>query len=407
MRPTRARSPFHLRAICCLLSYTLVSTLLGLPGRGVEASPGAARGTSKAANSSPVRKAQADAPRREGELIVRFHNEVSEQGKDDVARSHGARRKGKLRGDSHLEKLELHPNQDPQAVAEQLRGKPEVELVEPNFIIKHEQVTPNDSRFAEQWALQNTGQSGGVSGSDVGATRAWQKITGSPSTVIAVVDSGINFTHPDLRGNEWSNDREKANGKDDDRDGYADDLHGWDWVADSGVIRDEHGHGTAVAGIIAAQGNNGVGTSGVMWRASLMSLRVLDSTGTGDIASAVEAIDYAVAHGASVINCSWGTGGESRAPTDAITPPRRKRRHCPRHRALLPCLLRPAEPDLCGLLRPVRQPRAVLRLGCQERLGGRAGRGRADDEDGGRLLAHLRHLRLGPARLRRRGPRQD
>lgn len=243
MRPTRARSPFHLHAICCLLSYALAATLLALPGRGVEASPGTARGTSKATSSSPVRKAQADAPRREGELLVRFRADFSEQGKDDVARGHGARRMGKLRGDSRLEKLELRPNEDPQAVAEQLRGRPEVELAEPNFLIKHEQVTPNDSRFSEQWALQNTGQSGGVSGSDIGAAWAWQKTTGSLSTVIAVVDSGIDFTHRDLVGNEWANDREKPNGKDDDRDGYTDDLHGWDWVTDSSVIRDEHGHG--------------------------------------------------------------------------------------------------------------------------------------------------------------------
>src|SRR5678815_5244409 len=96
------------------------------------------------------------------------------------------------------------------------------------------------------------------------------------------------------------------------------DLHGWDFITDSGEIKDEQGHGTAVAGIIAAEGNNSVGISGVMWRASLMSLRVLDNTGTGDVANAVQAIDYAVTHGAQVINLSWGTSGESLALKDAI-----------------------------------------------------------------------------------------
>ena len=88
-------------------------------------------------------------------------------------------------------------------------------------------------------------------------------------------------------------------------------MHGWDYITDSGVIKDEQGHGTAVAGIIAAEGNNSLGVTCVMWRASLMSLRVLDSTGTGDVADAVEAIDYAVTNGAQVINLSWGTADES------------------------------------------------------------------------------------------------
>jgi subtilisin family serine protease len=114
---------------------------------------------------------------------------------------------------------------------------------------------------------------------------------------------------------EYARERQR---QDDDRDGFADDLYGWDWVAGSGRILDENGHGTAVAGIIAAQGNNGVGGTGVMWRASLMSLRMLDASGTGDVAAAVEAIDYAASHGAQVVNCSWGTDAESLALRDAV-----------------------------------------------------------------------------------------
>ena len=123
-----------------------------------------------------------------------------------------------------------------------------------------------------------------------------------------MVDSGIDFTHPDLTNNQWTNPLPSAEG----------DVHGWDFVADNGEIKDEQGHGTAVAGIIAAEGNNALGITGVMWRAGLMSLRVLDNTGTGDVANAVEAIDYAVAHGAHVINLSWGTTGESIALKEAI-----------------------------------------------------------------------------------------
>ncbi len=185
---------------------------------------------------------------------------------------------------------------------------PQVEFAEPNFLISKDDLSPNDPRFNEQWALRNTGQNGGQYGSDVNVSSAWQTTTGSSTTVIAVIDSGIDFTHPDLANNEWTNPTPSASG----------DLHGWDYIADSAEIKDEQGHGTAIAGIIAAEGNNSVGVTGVMWRASLMSLRVLDNTGTGDIANAVEAIDYAATHGAQVINLSWGTSGDSLALKDAI-----------------------------------------------------------------------------------------
>jgi RHS repeat-associated protein len=223
-----------------------------------------------------------------------------------------------LRGEGRIERLEFVPGQNATEPAEQLRVLPEVELVEPNYLISREQVTPNDARYGEQWALGNVGQTGGTVGSDINAQTAWQATTGGTSTVIAVVDSGVDFSHPDLSGNRWANTRERDNNRDDDHNGYVNDYYGWDWVADSNIMRDDNGHGTAVAGIIAAQGNNGVGTSGVMWRAGLMSLRVLDAAGGGNIADAVEAIEYAAAAGAKVINCSWGTEAESHVLRDAI-----------------------------------------------------------------------------------------
>ncbi|HWN08814.1 MAG TPA: S8 family serine peptidase [Pyrinomonadaceae bacterium] len=186
--------------------------------------------------------------------------------------------------------------------------EPSVEFAEPNFLITKDDVHPSDPKFNEQWALRNAGQSGGQFGSDINAATAWQTTTGLSTTVIAVIDSGIDFQHPDLVNNRWINPTPGPNG----------DLHGWDYVADSGVIKDEQGHGTAIAGIVAAQGNNGIGLSGVMWQASLMSLRVLDNAGTGDVGAAVEAIDYAVAHGAQVINISWGTTGKSMMLKEAL-----------------------------------------------------------------------------------------
>ena len=260
--------------------------------------------------SKPAVSTQEQSPARyrDGEILVRFRDGVSSKDKETILATHGVRRKQQLEGDSGFEKLELPAGRDTKSAVLQLLQNPQVLFAEPNFLISKEDLTPNDPQFNEQWALQNTGQNGGQFGSDIKASAAWDKTTGSSATVIAVIDSGIDFTHPDLANNQWTNPQPSA----------KNDLHGWDFINDSAEIKDEQGHGTAIAGIIAAEGNNSLGISGVMWRASLMSLQVLDNTGTGDIAGAVQAIDYAVMHGAKVINLSWGTNGESTALKDAI-----------------------------------------------------------------------------------------
>jgi RHS repeat-associated protein len=317
MRASHSTNRFIVKLFSITLVYSLLAFLcVPLPTRRVEATSTATKMSGGAANR--IARDAGRAPRREGELLVRFREGVVEQEKDAAAAARGARRVGQLRGGSRLEKLRLNAGQSLEAEVAELSSNPAVELVEPNYLITPEQA-PSDPRFSEQWALANSGQNGGHADSDIGAQRAWQTVTGSAQTTVAVIDSGIDFTHPDLVNNLWTNPAERANGRDDDRDGFSDDLHGWDWVTDGNVIVDGQGHGTAVAGIIAAEGNNGAGISGVMWRAGLMSLRVLDNMGTGDVADAVEAIDYAVAHGAQVINLSWGTEGESQALRDAIS----------------------------------------------------------------------------------------
>jgi YD repeat-containing protein len=316
MRTTRLTSRLQ-DVCCCFLSYVLVISLCAplAVRRTLAASPTTER---KASSTTPSKATIQSGQRRAGELLIRFREGISEQDKNATVNAHAIRRKKMLRGQSRLEKLELQPGQEPEALAEELRSLPAVELVEPNFLITRDDVTPNDPRFTEQWALKNTGQSGGLFGSDIGVAAAWETTTGATTTVIAIVDSGVDFTHPDLLNNQWTNQRERDNGRDDDRNGFTDDLDGWDWIANDNSAQDEQGHGTSIAGIIAAQGNNGIGITGVMWKAALMSLRVLDNTGTGDIADAIEAIDYAVEHGAQVINCSWGTDQESAALRDAI-----------------------------------------------------------------------------------------
>ena len=259
------------------------------------------------ARETSLPQAQASPAIKPGELLVKFRSSVSPQLRDALIASIGARRRSPLRGQSNLEKLELNGT-DPFLVALQLRQHPAIEFAEPNFVINQAEIVPDDPEFSQQWGMRNTGQNGGQYGSDINVANAWERTTGGTSTVIAVIDSGIDFTHADLATNQWTNLTPSTAG----------DVHGWDYITESPQILDEQGHGTAIAGIIAAAGNNGIGTSGVMWRANLMSLRVLDNTGTGDVADAVEAIDYAVSHGAQVINISWGTTGESTALREAI-----------------------------------------------------------------------------------------
>lgn len=257
---------------------------------------------------TPSPQPQSAPQHRDGELLVRFRADVSRHDQDAIIARHGVQKNKDLRGESGIGKLKVLTGRDVWTVAMEMLVNPQVEFAEPNFLIAKDDVIPNDARFDEQWTLRNTGQNSGQTGSDINAIGAWNTTTGSRSTVIAVIDSGVDFSHPDLVNNQWLNPTPGEDG----------DLHGWDYIANSPTIQDEQGHGTAVAGIIAAEGNNSIGTTGVMWRASLMSLRVLDNTGNGDVADAVEAIDYAVAHGAQVINLSWGTIGQSLALKQAI-----------------------------------------------------------------------------------------
>jgi RHS repeat-associated protein len=293
----------------------LLASTLSAPRASAAVAP-APKPRASAPAASPARQSPA---RREGELIVRFREGVSDETKSAKLAAKGARVASKARGESRLERVELQEGADAAQAAADLSRDPSVELAEPNYLVKDNQVTPNDPRFAEQWALRNTEQVGGAAGSDINAAAAWRQTTGSPSTIVAVLDGGIDFSHADLKNNKWVNQGETPdNGLDDEGDGFADDAYGWNFVHNTGDAGDEQGHGTSVAGIIAAEGNNRTGVSGVMWRASLMSLKVLDSTGTGDVASAVEAIDYAVAHGAQVVNCSWGTDADSSFLKEAI-----------------------------------------------------------------------------------------
>ncbi|HKY45322.1 MAG TPA: hypothetical protein VJM50_19680, partial [Pyrinomonadaceae bacterium] len=211
-------------SISSLLAYLLVF-LLCMP-----LTPTAVRSNSSV-ETVRLSQDQVNAPHREAELLVRFRGGLSEKDKEIVAERFGARNIKKLRGESGFDKLELAGARDAKTVALELLMSPQVEFAEPNFLISKDDLTPNDPQFNEQWALRNTGQSGGQPGADINASAAWHTTTGSSATVIAVIDSGIDFAHPDLKNNQWTN----LNG------GVAGDLHGWDYITDSGVIKDEQG----------------------------------------------------------------------------------------------------------------------------------------------------------------------
>ena len=180
---------------------------------------------------------------------------------------------------------------------------------------------PNDPLFPGQYGLNNIGQTGGTPGADINVAQVWNSTTGSKNVIVAVVDEGVNISHEDLKKNLWLNtDEIPDNGKDDDKNGYVDDIRGYDFYNDDETVYDaEDGdrHGTHVAGIIGAQGNNGVGVAGVNWNVSIMPLKFLGPYG-GDDFSGAEAIIYAVDNGAKVINCSWGGEGDSPIIEEAI-----------------------------------------------------------------------------------------
>ena len=205
--------------------------------------------------------------------------------------------------------------------------RPDVEYAEPDYHVFPiggiaAATTPDDTRYVEQYHLNNTGQDDGITDADVDAPEAWDITTGDSTIIVAVIDSGIDAEHPDLLANMWVNEGEIAGDLiDNDGNGFVDDIHGWDFKNDDNSVydsADEDYHGTHVAGTIGAVSNNGIGVAGVAWNVKIMSLKFLDSAG-GSTSDAITALAYAKANGAKFTSNSWGGGGESQALKDAIT----------------------------------------------------------------------------------------
>ena len=172
---------------------------------------------------------------------------------------------------SRIYRLRLPSNADIRRIVQELSANPAVAYAEPDYLA-HTLATPNDPLYPQQWGLAK-----------INAPAAWDVTTGSPDVTIAVVDAGLDTTHPDLAGQLWTNPGEIAgNGLDDDNNGYVDDIHGWNLVDDNADLTDNTGHGTQVAGVIAARTNNSQGVAGVCWDCRLMVVKVTQPGGVAN-----------------------------------------------------------------------------------------------------------------------------
>ncbi len=188
---------------------------------------------------------------------------------------------------------------------------------EPDYLITVESV--NDTLYDELWGLNNIGQTGGTTNADINAPEAWQVTTGSRNILVGVIDTGIDFSHPDLAANIWTNPGEiPGNGIDDDGNGYIDDVHGYNFAYKTSNPMDDHRHGTHVAGTIGAAANNQMGVVGVAHQVSLVAIKFLSSNGSGMTSDAALAIEYATSIGCDITNNSWGGGQNSQALRDAM-----------------------------------------------------------------------------------------
>ena len=270
----------------------------------------------------------------QGEIIVAYEEGVSAQSRKRVRASITEDDSSVPILDSsevsplaeNVEVIEIPPTADEEKVAAELEEDPRVRFAEPNYILDSFD-TSNDPYFTggQLWGMYGDASSpANQFGSQ--AAEAWAAgTTGSRSVYVGVIDEGIQFTHPDLVGNVWTNPYDPVNGVDDDGNGYVDDEHGWDFVSGDRTIYDGTGddHGTHVAGTIGAAGGNGVGVAGVNWNVTMISGKFLGSSG-GSTTGAIQAIDYMTGlktrHGLNIVatSNSWGGGGYSQALLEAI-----------------------------------------------------------------------------------------
>ena len=247
-------------------------------------------------------------------VLVKLKEGAPAEAADAINRKVGARTEKKIPR-TRVSVVKLPKGQLVAEAVKRYEDSPDVEYAEPDYLLSTNQTTnpttPNDTDYPRLYNLNNTGQTGGTADSDIDAPEAWGSTAGSPDAVVAVIDTGVDIGHADLKNNVWTNpDEVSGNSVDDDANGYVDDVHGWDFLNEDNTVfdADEGSHGTHVAGTIAAEGNNGIGTTGVSWRAKVMPLKFIGPT-TGYTSDAAQALNYAVAEGVKISNNSYGCAG--------------------------------------------------------------------------------------------------
>ncbi|HEA64852.1 MAG TPA: peptidase S8 [Candidatus Aminicenantes bacterium] len=250
------------------------------------------------------------------EVLVKFKPTLSDQTiKATIAAYQAKKLKRIPRIDVY--KIQIQKNTNLEETLYALRRNPDVEYAEPNYIA-YVAETPNDPLFENQYALYNPGSGPpgspqGEERADIKATSAWEETKGNDDIVIAILDTGVDYNHEDLAAKIWINQPEYngENGIDDDGNGYIDDIYGYDFVNDDGDPTDDNAHGTHVAGIAAAETDNGEGIAGVAWNCKILPVKVMDDQGSGFYFDMAAGIIWAADNGADVINLSLGGPIES------------------------------------------------------------------------------------------------
>lgn len=298
--------------------------------------------TNKTANSTPKPAApKRSTDERQPEILVKFRPDVTLAEIRKITERNNDRIEDKIENVKGLISIDDLDNRDKEKVAEQYRQLSNLVLyAEPNNEIKLDDPTessisnapartddpgvntPNDPKFSEQWALNNSGQNGGKANADLAALKAWLKTQGSEDVVVAVLDSGVDYTHTDLAANMWFRPDSVPQYRDEEL-GAFNDLHGFNAADNQSDPMDDNGHGTHCSGIIGAEGDNNEGIAGINWKVKIMPLKFMGRGGFGTTKDAIEAINYAIDRkrngvNVRVINASWGSTLYSKALEDAI-----------------------------------------------------------------------------------------
>ncbi len=302
-----------------------ITVVLIVVQSGVQVAKGVPERQAPSSVDKPSFPVDSDKEFDRGKLIVKLEDDASQADLREINRENDATIDENL-PNSDVNVVDLAGDVSVAESIETYEDNPEVEYAEPDFVLNPSvSPKPNDTDYSQLYGLNNTGQTAGTPDADIDAPEAWDITTGNAGTIVAVIDEGVDISHPDLNDNLWVNtDEIPGNNRDDDNNGYVDDVNGYDFANNNASVYDPDPvtgrgdeHGTHVAGTIAAEGNNGGGVTGVNWDARIMSLKFLGNNG-GYTSDAVEAINYAVKNGAKISNNSWGGGGYSQSLRDAI-----------------------------------------------------------------------------------------